>query len=607
MKYLHFSSPFLKILVLAFAGHFSFPEANAKPPASATFYHLLEDPNQALPKAKSLLPTTGFRYETESHRLRIPRYMAYLLENEEFLNKFPEYRTLVPDFDKVITAANGHDIEKEPKHVYNKLAHDRGLNYDKMPPEEAAKAKAFRSAFNADGEAKIGKIMKSVGFIDDSGEINAKGRLFFTLEAFVDRWDAFKFRAQEFGKNMLRPGEYIRQVLKPGGFTTDHYNVDKVAELDDFVNDPKNKVNLEKAVGKVTPQSYKRVRNHFRGNSPSFSEIQREQASKLVAGHNEKVRVKSTFKMPSSAMAQGVPEGKATQAQPRGAKAASRVAANNAVKGIVVFGTAGAFASALHAAQNPQNQLGEAPNGASVATWNLGSSLLTGGAVNISELGDDMAMRYSDEKVYEDFLDLPLEEQEEIFRQNNTLAFRSVIFSKRPRIAEIQCSKKANNSASASQEPLEFDVYSPERRKIHMKIFFDNNKPMYLIGKLASPESSDDQEIRLSFQSDQACFTLPQYSKAQKTLVIKNECTTVNSKGLPNLEPERVQFLAPDYWGEMLKTRHWTGKYLSKLQKCCKSGKCLKVMNDEKYLASLEKESRNAKKENTATPLKGKR
>ncbi|MGZ3743780.1 MAG: hypothetical protein ACXVBQ_07960, partial [Pseudobdellovibrionaceae bacterium] len=467
------SITFWQILIFFIIGYFSLHVVYAKP-SGATFMDILEGPQQDLPKAQKLLPNTEFHYETESHRLRIPRYMAYLLQNETFLERFPEFKELVPHFEKVITAANGHDIEKAPKHIYTKLAHDRGVDYDKLPPEEAAKAKAFRAAFNADGEIKGKEILRSVGFIDETGEVNKLGKLFYTLEAYVDRMDAYKFRAEEFGKKMLRPGDYIRQVLKPSKFTTDHYDIDKVAEIDDFVTQEKNKINLDKAVEKVTPQAYKKLRAHFRGSSPAFEEIQQEQQNKLVAEHNEKLR---QVESPSKKI--GAPKSAYEEKAP--ASVASGAGASEVMGRAMDVGAAGIAAHIYREATDPTKELGEAMNSAGNSAWNTGASSLMGvggamgvaaGMVYTKSLGDDMADRYMDPKVYEKFLNSPLEEQEMIFRQNNTAPFRSVIFSKRPRILQMQCSSKNDNSNAGNQEPLEFDIYSPERQKIHMKIVF---------------------------------------------------------------------------------------------------------------------------------------
>jgi hypothetical protein len=565
----------LKLLVFIIIGNFNLQEVKARTSNADTLFNTLEDQSQILPKAKSLLPTTEFRFETESHRLRIPRYMAYLLQNENFLNSFPEYRTLVPDFEKVIRAANGHDIEKQPKPIYTKLAHDRGVDYDKLPKEEAAKAKAFRAKFNADGEVKSAKLMKSLGFVDGSGETTKSGKLFYTLEAFVDRWDAYKFRAQEFGKKMLRPGDYVRQVMKPSGFSTDHYNIDKVAEMDDFVNTQQNGVNMEKAVGRVTPQEYKRIRNHFRGSDPSFEDIQQAQESKLVAEHSEKMQAKkSKVSLSSETKNRSLIKGAAS----------STSASKGVVNGLMNIGIAGAVAHSIHDATDSRKELGEAVGSITESTWNLGSTLATGGLLNLSTLGDDMADRYADPKVYEDFLNSPLEQQEMIIRGNNTLPFRTVIFSKRPRITQLQCPTKTADSPSLKQEPFEFDVYSPERQKIHMKMFTDNNRPMFIIGKLASPVSSEDKEIRLGLQSQQACFSLPQFSNDQHAFIIKNKCTSINAKGLPDLEPEMAQHFNPDFWNETVKVRDWTLKRFSQLQNCCKSDKCIKIMNKDKNI-----------------------
>jgi hypothetical protein len=140
-----------------------------------------------------------------------------------------------------------------------------------------------------------------------------------------------------------------------------------------------------------------------------------------------------------------------------------------------------------------------------------------------------------------------------------------------------------------------------------MKIFFDNNKPMYLIGKPKSPSSSEGSEIRLGLQSQQACFSLPQYSREQRAFITQNKCTTINAKGLPDLEPEMAQYITPDYWGEMVKTHDWALKHISQLQNCCNSKECLKVMNNERYLASLDKERGVTKLESPTNSVKGKR
>lgn len=571
---LYFPWSVLKTITVIAVINFSVHEVHALNSSASRLFNTLDDQNQNLPKAKSLLPTTKFRYETESHRLRIPRYMAYLLENQNFLERFPEYKVLIPDFNKVITAANGHDLEKQPKHIYTKLAHDSGIDYDKLPKDQAAKAKAFRTAFNADGEIKTGQIMRSVGFIDETGNITRSGKLFYTLEAFVDRWDAYKFRAKEFGKNMLRPGDYIRQKLKPSGFSTTHYNLDTVAAMDDFVNSPRNGVNLEKAVGRFTPQAYKRVRNHFRGNDPSFESIQQEQTTKLVAEHNEKIQIKQSIQKTGASTTRN--------AESRGSIKAAPSTSKIAINGIMKIGVASAVAHAIHEATNPKKEWEDAVGSAASSTWNITSTLTTGGLVNITEMGDDVADRYNDSKVYEEFLNLPLEEQEMIFRGNNTPAMRTVIFLKRPQVTQIQCPAPKTGNMTSQQDPFEFDIYSPERQKIHMKIFFEKNEPMYIIGKLASPYSSETNQIRLSLHSQQACVSLPQYSKSQHTLISKNECTSINSKNLPDLKPEMAQHLNPDFWNETMKTRDWTLKHISQLQNCCKSNSCIKIINNKK-------------------------
>ncbi|MGZ3774732.1 MAG: hypothetical protein ACXVCY_10200 [Pseudobdellovibrionaceae bacterium] len=566
-----------------FAAHQS---VAARSKSAAVFYNRLEDSNYTLPQTKKLLPNTAFHYETESHRLRIPRYIAYLLQSEDFLKKFPEYKGLYSEFANVIVAANGHDIEKRPKHIYTKLAHDRGINYDKLPFDEAQKAKAFRAAFNADGEEKTINLLKSIGFADEFGNVNAKGKLFYTLEAFVDRWDAYRFRAEEFGKKMLRPGDYIRQVLKPSGFQAEHYNLDRVAEMDDFVNAEENKVNMEKAVGRFTPQNYKKIRNRFRGGSPAFEDIQQEQANKLIADHIDKssdVIKNSELESDTCVLCR------------------RRFVGFNRVGDVLIIGAA---ASALHDTLDPKKNIGEALNSAASSSW----TIATAGLGQIRSLADDMADRYKDPKVYEEYLDLPLEDQETIFRDNNTLPFRTVIFSKRPQITQVQCGIEKATLDNQQSHSIEIDVLSPERKNLHMKIFFENNEPLYFIGKPILPSGMDDTAIRLSLQSEQACFSLPQYSNEIHAFVFQKKCTTVNSKGLPDLEPELSQHLNPDYWDEMVKTHNWLLGHFKQLKSCCNKSECLQLMNRNKSPLGGTNIEKNAKaKEMQGTSQKGQR
>lgn len=522
-----------------------------------------------LPVHNNLSRENSFRFKTESHRLRISRYMVYLLNNKHFLRQFPGFRKLKPYVNEVIELAHAHDNEKSPDRVNKMLTRYNGVARKDMNSREQIKFDKNIQNMNHSGEAKLNKILNKVGWVDSAGTPSSEARLYYALEGWVDRWDAATFRAREFGKPMEKTFEYIKKKLIPSGFKPKNYDLNLVAKMDEWSYQNPKLIKLSKVVEDLTPEKYLRMRSNFQWLP--FKEVQKVYTEKLNAQH------KITQRMNPDTYGFG-------RQNPKGINESSSVAVIGKPSVSPLLGRALDISAVVGGAlavkelSDPRKTETELGNDFGVGGVNTVPSLiafsksLSGGAAAALysvPVGDDMAARYSDPQNYSEFLNLPLDQQEIIIKGNETMEFKSAIYSRRPQILGLQCSP----NFLKSKEPVILEVKSLERQSYKIKVQYgDDGKVNYIVGTPLSEEVIAGNQIRLNLSSNQACFKLLKYNDAQYKETA--QCTLIDSKGVPDLAPDTAQYLTPDHWNETVKFRDWLAQYGETLSECCHRVEC---------------------------------
>lgn len=173
----------------------------------------------------------------EAHILRISAGIRFLLNDKDFLDAFPLFKSLLPHKKSVITLALEHDKYKVVRDsLAEEIAKNFGRSFNSMTEEEKAKALQTVDELNRQDKEHLYLQYKKIGFT--AKEIV----LFEMLEEVVDRLDryySYKYGENyDYGRKMSLLSEFYES--QPGWLHNRERNDEIKYELAKYLENEKN-------------------------------------------------------------------------------------------------------------------------------------------------------------------------------------------------------------------------------------------------------------------------------------------------------------------------------------------------------------------------------
>ncbi len=514
------------------------------------------------------------RFNTESHRLRIPIQTTTLLEHLVINKDIPAYAKLLTNLFTFVKESQNHDIEKDTIGMNKTLAKNYGKDYDLMSPEDKEKAYKSRDVLNANGKKLEQKSFLNSGYGELSQknefQFNGRGKRFKEIIIYADLYDTQAFRVGELKHNKT-VADYIQYLIdsgKPFEGVDMKYLLQMAKDLDaDVVLQKKL---YERSLA-FAPANY--IPN--RKSGLHFSKIQQLQREKLI---NQLAAALSAKYLNYD-----------------------KVMLVEYAKGLVPL----MFAVSLYKqSTDPSKSLNESLFflGTTSSEYALGYKFFNNskaisafGILYSSDLNlNEMATLYSDSNIYNNFLNLSLEEQEGIIlRNNNSTLFSKVIYRSRPKINSLQCSDDQNKvvfehtSLNLQKYTSRFNLSNQSIETA--KIFNDSELLIQenLKDNITCFKSQPFQDTSLYFRNNKSVNSDFDTKTDTEIQNIKNEKTfelciyDFSKDKIKELPTTITSSITIDFYENHFKNLNWIKLNYQKILNCCGDKTCLQKVTSQ--------------------------
>jgi hypothetical protein len=232
-----------------------------------------------------------FSIEMEAHTLRVLSLAASALKDQEFLNKFPEFKALTgfDEIKKVFHAISAHDKAKQDDDILHDLVRFHGVRCGSLPDLAKTECLSAIDRLNARDTQYMNKALKEVGYISTDGSLSPKAKLVQSLEKAVDWGDRYWASAgevsKEFGTTMEKGSEFVDSKILPKLMGADRELVQKSSDiLKHFENS--SHFNFAEITKGFSGGELQILRNNLGRAQLPISQMQQHVRSDLATRHN---------------------------------------------------------------------------------------------------------------------------------------------------------------------------------------------------------------------------------------------------------------------------------------------------------------------------------